>query len=230
MEKDQKPWKGKNEETEPRWERTEGLQFSPAPEPPSGPVLWEPGAHSLHPNSSPAGTLSAASWQCFPSPSPKGKAELQGQRAGKGKASSSCGTNKNWSNLNWVTCQVCLLQMHSLSLYDRCPHSQSVSAELISPEIPPLTKTQGCLQLIDVWMPDPDLASPSVRYGEQSCTTASLGGHCLFQASEVTHWHNRAVTAQGAATGIQIQSLIPRYFINYHQVSSLQQHRYYFLV
>lgn len=139
MEKDQKPWRGKHEETEAaelRWEGAEGLELSPAPELPPG-----PGAHSLHSSSSPTGTLSAASWQCFPSPSLKGKAELQGQRAGRGKVSSfSHETNKNWSNLNWVTCQVCLLQMHSLSLYDRCPHSQSISAELISPEIPPLQK------------------------------------------------------------------------------------------
>lgn len=114
------------------------LCSSLAPELPPGPVLWELGAHSLYTTSGPTGTLSAASWQCFPFPSLKGKAELQGQRAGK--VSSSHETNKNWSNLNWVTCQVCLLQMHSLSLYDRCPHSQSVSAELISPDIPPQQK------------------------------------------------------------------------------------------
>lgn len=140
MEKDQKPWKGKNEET-----RGSGAQVRESRRAPVQPCARAAFlSHVMGDRSSlPASQLQPhwhfeASWQCFPSPSLKGKAELQGQRAGRGKVSSSRESNKNWSNLNWVTCQVCLLQMHSLSLYDRCPHSQSVSAELISPEIQPL--------------------------------------------------------------------------------------------
>lgn len=40
--------------------------------------------------------------------------------------------------------------------------------------------------------------SPSTRHGQQSHTIPRLGGHSCFQLSEVTHWHNRSVTAQEA--------------------------------
>lgn len=40
--------------------------------------------------------------------------------------------------------------------------------------------------------------SPSTRHGQQSHTIPRLGRHSCFQLSEVTHWHNRSVTAQEA--------------------------------